>query len=376
MAEVAASNGLRRRGASWESVELVRLEAYAPRAGPDGRARIVGGATDVTHSTARAILDVPSIAADPAGNALDRLRLDCGRLVALESARPGRPLDLLHATVVAMHSLATSITACEDASLTRLELLPVLEEVRALHARSPFVHRLQAWPRGYPVDFETVEWLCDARNRASPGTVAWAIEQCSLQSPLAQQHRNKVGLQARAILSALVANPAARIASIGCGGCRDLSLIQDYIPASHGTFVLVDSDADALAFARGRLEPLAGRCTFVQGRVPRVFGKLAEAGPFDLIVAGGLFDYLPDRWAVATLSAAREQLAPGGRLLLSNIAKGNPFRPWIEYLADWWLIERDEADVSRLLGQAGFDAEQARLSHDSTGLALMADATA
>jgi extracellular factor (EF) 3-hydroxypalmitic acid methyl ester biosynthesis protein len=313
---------------------------------------------------------------DYAAAALDRLQRDCLHFLQIEPCRPERTLDLLHATVVAMHSFATSIGACEAAGLTRLEVLPALAGVRALHARSPFVHRLQTWPRGYPGDFETVEWLCDARNRAEPGTVPWAIEQCSLQSPLAQQHRNKVGLQARAILSTLVANPAARIASIGCGGCRDLSLIQDYIPPSHGRFVLVDADADALAFARERLDRLAGRCAFVQGRVPRVLGKLRQEGPFDLIVAGGLFDYLPDRWAVGTLAAAREQLGPGGRMFLSNIARGNPFRPWIEYLADWWLIERDEADLQRLLGQAGFDADQARLSRDSTGLALIADAVA
>ena len=311
---------------------------------------------------------------DYAAAALDRLHRDCIHFLQIEPSTPARTLDLLHATVVAMHSFATSIGACEAAGLTRLEMLPVLAGVRALHARAPFVHRLQAWPRGYPGDFETVEWLCDARNRAEPGTVPWAIEQCSLQSPLAQQHRNKVGLQARAILSTLVANPAARIASIGCGGCRDLSLIQDYIPPSHGRFVLVDADADALAFARERLDRLDGRCTFVQGRVPRVLGKLRHEGPFDLIVAGGLFDYLPDRWAVGTLAAAREQLGPGGRMFLSNIAKGNPYRPWIEYLADWWLIEREEADLRRLLGEAGFDVEKAKLSHDSTGLALIADA--
>ena len=140
-------------------------------------------------------------------------------------------LTLLHETAVAMHAFAMAVAACEDAGLTREHLAWHLESVRAIHAASPFVHRLQAWPRGYAGDFETVEWLCDARNRAPLGTVPWAIEQCALQSPLAQQHRNKVGLQARAILSTLAANPAARIASIGCGGCRDLSLIQDYVPA-------------------------------------------------------------------------------------------------------------------------------------------------
>ena len=109
--------------------------------------------------------------------------------------------------------------------------------------------------------------------------------------------------------------------------------------------------------------------------MPRVLVKLPDAGAFDLVVAGGLFDYLPDRWAVATLTAAGDLLAPGGRLFLSNIARGNPFRPWIEYLADWWLLERDEADLRRLLGQSGFDVERVKVFRDSTGLALLADAT-
>lgn len=328
----------------------------------------------MTHHTATATLPQPVAPVSPQAAALRRLARDCERLLAIEPCRPGRTLDLLHQTVVAMHSIATAVIACEDAGLTRLEMLPVLEPVRALHARAPFVHRLQTWPRGYPGDFETVEWLCDARNRAEPGTVPWAIEQCSLQSPLAQQHRNKVGLQARAILKALVAKPSARIASIGCGGCRDLSMVQDYIPAGHGQFVLVDADAGALAFARERLDRLEGRCAFVNGRVPRVLTKLRAGGGFDLVVAGGLFDYLSDRWAVATLAAVRQMLVPGGRLFLSNLASGNPFRPWIEYLADWWLIERQESDMLRLLEQAGFDPDLATVSRDSSGLALLVDA--
>jgi extracellular factor (EF) 3-hydroxypalmitic acid methyl ester biosynthesis protein len=330
----------------------------------------------VTHSTLAVAAVATAPLVDHATVALDRLQRDCARFLEIEPGRSGRTLDLLYATAVAMHSFAASVTACEDAGLARDAMLPVLEGVRDLHARSPFVRRLQTWPRGYQGDFETVEWLCDARNRAEPGTVPWAIEQCALQSPVAQQHRNKVSLQARAILSTLVANPAARIASIGCGGCRDLSLIQDYIPPSHGTFVLIDADADALAFARERLDRLDGRCRFVQGRVPRVLSRVRDAGGFHLVVAGGLFDYLPDQWAVATLAAAREQLLPGGRLLFSNIAVGNPFRPWIEYLADWRLLERDEATLLRLLGEAGFDVDRAKVSRDSTGLALIAEVIA
>jgi extracellular factor (EF) 3-hydroxypalmitic acid methyl ester biosynthesis protein len=307
--------------------------------------------------------------------AVARLEASAARFLRLADARPRTPAALLHATAESLHQFSAAILDCEAAGVDRSTVLRGLGPLRALHARSPFVARLQTWPRGYPGDFETVEWLCDADNRAAGGTIAWAIEECALQSPIAQQHRNKVILQARAILAAVLARPQARIASIGCGGCRDLSLIEEFIPDRRGHFVLVDTDPGALAFARRRLPRLAPRCAFVAGSVPRILSRAIAAGPFDLVVAGGLFDYLPDRLAIATLRAVRRMLAPGGTLLFSNIAAGNPFRPWIEYLGDWMLIERSEADVAQLVRQAELPIDRLRLRRDSTSLALMADVT-
>jgi extracellular factor (EF) 3-hydroxypalmitic acid methyl ester biosynthesis protein len=288
---------------------------------------------------------------------------------------PHSSTDLLHETAAAMHRFSTAVLICERAGLDRATLLPHLQSLRALHARSPFVARLQVWPRGYAGDFETIEYICDARNQATPGTVSWAIEECALQSPVAQQHRNKVGLQARAILSTVLGNPEARVASIGCGGCRDLSLIQDYLAPDQGRFVLVDADAHALEFARTRLTQIADRCEMVAGSVPRVLTRLNAREPFDIVVAGGLFDYLPDRWALSTLKAIGRMLKPGGRLLFSNIAEGNPFRPWIEYLADWTLNERGPADVEQLILAADMPVASQRIFRDSTSLALMIDLT-
>ncbi len=209
-----------------------------------------------------------------------------------------------------------------------------------------------------------------------PGTVAWAIEQYALHLPIAQQHRNKVSLQAQTILATLLANPDARIGSLGCGGCRDLRMVQGYIPRGSGALVLVDGDGDALAYAREQLPMLGDRCRTVRGRVPRVLPTLAVHGPFDLIIAGGLFDYLPDRWAIATLREVRRLLAPSGRVVFSNIASGNPFRQWLEYLADWTLIERSHGDLFRLLEAAEFAPSDSTIVSDSTGLALMMSAMA
>jgi SAM-dependent methyltransferase len=332
------------------------------------------GSGDPSVDVSRTISAESAVRSRPdAGAALRRLQGVCERFGRLEERPCGTAEELLHRTAVALHSFAPAIVACEDAGMTRDMLLPHIAAVLMLLARSPLVNRLQNWPRGYAGDFETVEWLCDAVNRTEGSGLAWAVEQCALQSPVAQQHRNKVALQARTILTTVLANPGAHVASIGCGGCRDLSAIQDHVPDGYGAFVLVDSDKDALDFAQSRLRRLRDRSRFMHGRVPRALEKL-PAGRFDLVVAGGLFDYLPDRWAIATLQGVHRRLAGDGRVFFSNMANGNLFRPWIEYLGDWRLIERREDDIRRLLQQSGFNPRAARIYRDTTQLAFLVEA--
>jgi hypothetical protein len=52
-------------------------------------------------------------------------------------------------------------------------ILQLVARAREVHARSPFVRRLQSWPRGYPGDFETVEYLLSQEVMAPRG--AWTI---------------------------------------------------------------------------------------------------------------------------------------------------------------------------------------------------------
>jgi SAM-dependent methyltransferase len=165
--------------------------------------------------------------------------------------------------------------------------------------------------------------------------------------------------------------PAMPVLSIGCGSSPDLRTAIDQVPPS-ATFVLCDSDADALSYSRTKLHSIADRCHFVHGMVPRVLRCVRAQGPFDLILAGGLFDYLPDRFIARTLSESwLHLLAPAGRLVFTNIATGNPFRVWIEYLADWRLIERSEEDIARLCAAAGI-AEPPSLEREATSLAIVA----
>ena len=124
-----------------------------------------------------------------------------------------------------------------------------------------FVRRAQAWPRGYPADFETIEQLVSHANHAPEGTVAWLIESYCLGSPFAQQHRNRVAHQAALITDAVLRpGPPPRVLLIAAGAAPDLRLVSPQI-AGHGCrFVLNDHDPAALdRLLRRQLDPQAMR---------------------------------------------------------------------------------------------------------------------
>jgi len=295
------------------------------------------------------------------------------RLAMLEARTPRDAASAFHHFVGLVHDFCTALIDAEAAGYTREQLRDATRVAREIHRASPFACRLQDWPRGYPGDFETIEWLYTASNKAVPGTLGWAIESYALTSAIAQQHRNKVAFQANCVREAMARKADCRVLSVACGSSPDIrSIVSSITPAA--SFVLCDSDADALAFSRQQLGALGDRCRFVQGMVPRVLTRVVTDGPYDLVFAGGLFDYLPDRLAVRTLELARTRLlAPGGRLVFTNIATGNPFRVWIEYLANWTLIERSEEDVRRLCSEAGMHAPL--VERDATGLAMVVSFT-
>jgi extracellular factor (EF) 3-hydroxypalmitic acid methyl ester biosynthesis protein len=304
------------------------------------------------------------------GNPIDELSKACLRMETLAGRPVADSAHLFHATVGSIHGICEALIECEEAGVASEELRRMLAPIRRIHARSPFIRRLQEWPREYPGDFETIEWLWRAENRAD-GTLARALEHYALTSAIAQQHRNKVAFQASCVLEAERRHPCCRVMSLACGSSPDLrSIVEQVRPSS--TFVLCDNDADALEFSQSKLASIGQQCVLVHGRVPFALRTLRRHGPFHLIVAGGLFDYLPDRVVERTLTIAVDSLlARGGRIVFTNLAKGNPFRVWLEYVAEWPLLERSEADLVQLARSAGL-ASFMTLTRDLTGLAILA----
>jgi hypothetical protein len=83
------------------------------------------------------------------------------------------------------------------------------------------------------------------------------------------------------------------------------------------------------------------------GNVLRTAAQLAaDHGPFDLVLAGGLVDYLEERFARALIRTALSRLSrPGGTCYFSNIATPNPYAALMTHIGRWNLVERTPADI-------------------------------
>ncbi|TPQ22216.1 class I SAM-dependent methyltransferase [Streptomyces sporangiiformans] len=188
----------------------------------------------------------------------------------------------------------------------------------------------------------------------APGATTSTTTSCTLPSPTStDQHRNKIAHQAALIESTLGSDPAdvpstapratgRRILLIASGGAADLRRVDPALLHPADRLVLNDVDPDALQHALTHLPPATRvQTAAAPDNVLRTAAHLAaDHGPFDLILAGGHFDYL-ERFARALIRTTLSRLCrPGGTFYFSNIATPNPYAALMTHIGRWNLVER------------------------------------
>lgn len=308
---------------------------------------------------------------------MEKLQQSVNNFLALERIITDGSHQLFHKVVACMHELCFSILEAEKKGKDREYIEKIIKPARDIHSRSVFVNRLQEWPRKYPGDYETIEYLCDLENHSTYGSVEYYIEEYALNSAIAQQHRNKLQHQSEVILDTLLNNGTGqKILSFGCGGCRDILGIEKYIHNIQFELVINDIDNDALELSGKRLQNMKN-LHIVPGNIIQALRRVEKLGLFDLIVTGGLFDHMSDKHVSFFLKhTLTKLLKKGGVLFFANAAKGNTFRVWMEYLADWRLHYRSNDDITRLLTSAGFADSTIDINKGETGLTFLVKVTA
>jgi SAM-dependent methyltransferase len=246
------------------------------------------------------------------------------------------------------------------------EIVKNLQKIKTTCSKSPFTRRVQTWPRGYQGDFETINYIIKSKNLASEGSFEYQVEEYFLNSDICKQHENKVARQAQLIKELVAKKNDAKIISIGCGTSEDVRKCIDDIRWSNAEITLVDVDPDALTFSMQQLGQIKEKIRPLHGNIYKLMRNLSEQ--YDLILIGGVFDYLNDKTIVSILNSLKDNLAEDGKVFFTNIDKNNPYRTFMEYIGDWTLLERSESHLEELIASAEWPGDSYKIIKDKTGL--------
>jgi SAM-dependent methyltransferase len=264
-----------------------------------------------------------------------------------------------------LYELNQKITQAFGAGWTVKEVAREIPNAYRIFGYSGFVYHIRHWPKGYPGDFEAVNMLVDRKENATSDSLGAIVGYCALNTPIAQQHREKVRIQAEEVKRICKTKDSPRVISIACGSARDLEQIQDELNQANAEVVLIDFDKEALREAEKRLSKLSNLET-VEINIRHLPKLLKNGDKADIIYAGGVFDYLPTKIIKPILRGAAKAISPGGIIMFTNINVGNFMQPLMQVVANWNLIERSEEEMAELLqilsGKWTLELEPTRLA--------------
>jgi extracellular factor (EF) 3-hydroxypalmitic acid methyl ester biosynthesis protein len=137
--------------------------------------------------------------------------------------------------------------------------------------------------------------------------------------------------------------------------------------SSQAEFTLLDFNEETLTYAARRLEGArsdAARSTGIgtrQTSVQQLLRRTLQQGSqlneqYDFIYCAGLFDYLSEATCKSLVQLFARSVTAGGLVVVANMNDSKPFRIFIEWLLDWFLIYRDVARMKRWCPEAHFSS--------------------
>ncbi|HTP26360.1 MAG TPA: class I SAM-dependent methyltransferase [Anaeromyxobacteraceae bacterium] len=254
-----------------------------------------------------------------------------------------------------------------------------IRQIHGLLMQAPWLRRAREKPLGYAGDYEVMNYLYE-RQFEGPTLFARTVGYACMQTAAARAVRSRKDLMKRVLRSVLErstgSSRAVRILSIASGPARELQelfLEMQELPVELEV-VLFDQDLSALEHAFHRLRPLTdarfpGRVhiEFLNESIKRLLrdNHLFEGlERFDAVYSCGLFDYLHEVTAVRLARNLCAAAAPGGLLLIGNMAD-HPHRWIMEYHLEWELLYRTRQQLVDIGHRASRNASVRLLEEES-----------
>lgn len=170
-----------------------------------------------------------------------------------------------------------------------------------------------------------------------------------------------------------------RIMDIASGPCHDVKELLSSENKHRSKFGRVsfdcfDGDHRSIGYAKEVLKSYRSQVNFTQLNIVKLaLSKDVEREyPFkyDVIYSTGLFDYLDTRVATRLICNLKQLLNPGGILAISDVRDkySNPSIYFMEWVADWSLVYRDDDDFRSLFVNSGFPKESLSIGYEQQGI--------
>lgn len=214
-------------------------------------------------------------------------------------------------------------------------------------------------PHGYHGDFEIIDRIYTRWVSPEPHLQAWDHFFHACAAPEAVRNRKVFFHSLLDRMRDGRGSARFRILSVGCGPARDIAEYLVSADPRRFHFTCLDQDPDAIACARtlcSGYEPCAvfHVCDVVR-RLPNEV--------YDLVWAGGLFDYFPDRVFILMLRRLIKRVSPAGQLVVGNFSPANSTRDYMEF-GGWKLFHRTSDDLLALAADAGIDSLSCRVTSE------------
>jgi extracellular factor (EF) 3-hydroxypalmitic acid methyl ester biosynthesis protein len=158
---------------------------------------------------------------------------------------------------------------------------------------------------------------------------------------------------------ALVGKDKIKILGVASGPAREIQKLYEDHPdiAARCEVHLLDQDVEALKFSQRdileicRNKKIKPNIQFHNLAIKNIINEGLPVGDFDLIYSAGLFDYFTDPVAQFAAIKLHQGLKPGGKLVIGNFNTNNPAQFIMEAIGDWYLIYRDEKQLTQLFSK-------------------------
>lgn len=224
-------------------------------------------------------------------------------------------------------------------------------DVRAIVHEDPFTHRSFAKPRGYAGDAELLDMIYydqgffDHSKMSATGARIFYRNRDAPAPIAVRERRDHLAAQ---IDRCALRKSGARVLAVAAGHLREIEKSQAVLCGATSRFAALDADRFSLEEVRRRY---GTGIETIHASVKDVLDTDVAAGPFDLIYAAGLYDYLDAGLAEALTKVLFERLAPGGELLIANFLPDIPDAGYMECYMGWKLIYRS-SDETRSLARS------------------------